>query len=149
LTIVLLAINVSNQSAFAALTAIAIILFYLAYLGVTVPMLSRRMKGTWPKKDHGPYFSLGRWGTLVNVLAVLYGSVIALNIAWPRAAIYNAYGAQHWYWKWSPELFIGIVLLIGAAYYFGVQVKKSPEVLAEHRADAAPDFPAPSGNAAP
>ena len=35
----LLGINVGNQSAFYVITAIAIIMFYLAYLGVTVPML--------------------------------------------------------------------------------------------------------------
>ena len=40
LALVLLAINVGNQSAFYVITAIAIIMFYLAYLGVTVPMLA-------------------------------------------------------------------------------------------------------------
>ena len=39
LALVLLAINVGNQSAFFVITSIAIIMFYLAYLGVTVPML--------------------------------------------------------------------------------------------------------------
>src|SRR3984885_10354975 len=72
LTIALLAVNVSNQSAFAALTSIAIIMFYLAYLGVTVPMLARRLRGTWPTPDHGPFFSLGRWGLPVNIAAVAY-----------------------------------------------------------------------------
>ena len=68
LTLVLLAINVGNQSAFYVLTSLAIIMFYLAYLGVTAPMLVRRLRGDWPKPDHGPYFSLGRWGLLVNIL---------------------------------------------------------------------------------
>ena len=32
-------------------------------------------------------------------------------------------------------LFIGAVVIIGSLYYFPVQVKKPPDVLAEHRAD--------------
>ena len=90
LTLVLLAINVGNQSAFLVLTSLAIIMFYLAYLGVTGPMLVRRFRGTWPKPDHGPYFSLGRWGMLVNIAGGGYGALVAINIAWPRNAIYNS-----------------------------------------------------------
>ena len=61
LAVALLAINVGNQGAFLVITGIAIIMFYIAYLGVTAPMLVRRLRGQWPKPDHGPYFSLGRW----------------------------------------------------------------------------------------
>jgi urea carboxylase system permease len=143
LAIALLAVNVGNTSAFSALTSIAIIMFYLAYLGVTVPMLVRRLRGTWPKKDWGPYFSLGRWGLLVNILAVAYGTLVAIDIAWPRVAVYNFIGARHWYWQWSAELFIGAVIIIGALYYFIVQAKKPPEVLAEHRSDGQFDLPEP------
>ena len=35
--------------------------FYLPYLAVTGSMLRRRMQGQWPRPDHGPYFSLGRF----------------------------------------------------------------------------------------
>jgi urea carboxylase system permease len=159
LTLVLLALNVGNLSAFAALTSIAIIMFYLAYLGVTIPMLMRRLRGTWPKPDHGPYFSLGRWGTLVNVVAVAYGALVAINLAWPRAGVYDSLAGTkdasghvipgHWYWQWSSELFIGAVIIIGALYYFIVQAKKPLEVLAEHRADVPDPFPAPAGDAFP
>jgi urea carboxylase system permease len=150
LTLVLLAINVGNQSAFYVITAIAIIMFYLAYLGVTVPMLVRRLRGTWPKPDHGPYFSLGRWGLPVNIAAVAYGSLVAINIAWPRNSIYNAVGKPHWYWQWAPFLFIGVIVIIGSLYYFLVQAKKPPQVLEEHRADIpSPPTPAPMGDAVP
>ncbi len=135
LAIALLLINVGNQSAFLVLTSLAIIMFYLAYLGVTAPMLVRRLRGDWPKPDHGPYFSLGRWGLLVNALAVIYGSLVVINIAWPRNAIYNALGTKHWYWQYSPFLFVGGTVIIGSIYYFLVQAKKPPEVLEEHRAD--------------
>jgi len=135
LTLALLLVNISNQSAFLVLTSLAIIMFYLAYLGVTGPMLVRRLRGEWPRPDHGPYFSLGRWGTLVNFCAVVYGALVAINIAWPRNAIYNSLGTPHWYWQWSPFLFIGGVIIIGTIYYFTVQVKKGGDVLEEHRAE--------------
>jgi urea carboxylase system permease len=150
LTIALLAINIANQSAFLAITSIAIIMFYMAYLGVTAPMLVRRLRGQWPKPDHGPFFSMGRWGLLVNILAVAYGALIAINLAWPRRSVYNAIGAPHWYFKWAAVLFIGAIVVIGTLYYFLVQVKKSPDVLAEHRAEIpAEPFKAPMGDAVP
>ena len=87
-------------------------------------MLGKRLRGQWPRPDHGPYFSLGRWGLLVNVVAVVYGAVIAVNIAWPRSAVYDALAGTkdssghvipgHWYWQYIAILFIGIVYLIGA-----------------------------------
>src|ERR1700727_10507 len=150
LALVLLVINVGNQSAFLVITSIAIIMFYLPYLGGTVPMLARRLRGTWPTPDHGPFFSLGRWGLPVNIAAVAYGSLVAVNIAWPGNSVYNAVGTPHWYWQWSPVLFIGIVVIIGTLYYFLVQAKKGPEVLAEHRASIPePPSPAPTGDAVP
>jgi hypothetical protein len=84
----------------------------------------------------------------VNIAAVAYGALVALNIAWPRAGVYNAIPPAHWYWKWSAWLFIGGVVIIGGIYYFLVQAKKPPEVLAEHRAQM-PEIPAPRGDAFP
>jgi urea carboxylase system permease len=154
LAIAVAAINVGNQSAFAAITSIAIIMFYLCYLGVTFPMLVHRFRGQWPRPDHGPYFSMGRWGLPVNIVAVTYQVLVVINLAWPRVAIYNGFGAQHWYFKWAAVLFIGLVYIIGFIYYYTVQVKKPPEVLEEHRADipdvtATSPVPAPLGDAAP
>ena len=114
LALVLLVINVGNQNAFLVITSIAIIMFYMAYLGVTAPMLVRRLRGDWPKPDHGPFFSLGRWGLPVNIAAVAYGTLVAINIAWPRNSVYNVVGTPHWYWQWSPVLFIGAVVIIGS-----------------------------------
>ena len=160
LALVILAINLGNQSAFLALTSVAIVMFYIAYLGVTVGMLIRRIKGTWPRAEHGPYFSLGRFGFLVNLIAVVYGAVVAVNIAWPRAAVYDALAGTkdssghvipgHWYWQYIAVLFIGIVFLIGAAYYFAVYRRKPIEVLREHAA-AVPMLPdeGPMGEVAP
>jgi urea carboxylase system permease len=134
LAIALLAFNLTNQSAFASLTSVAIIMFYLAYLCVTAPMLLRRIRGTWPTPNHGPYFSLGRWGVPVNILAVVYGSLVAFNIAWPRTEVYNAVGKHHWYFQWAAYVFIGAVVIAGTLYYTLVHRRKPMEVLPEHRA---------------
>src|SRR5579863_4538711 len=139
ITLGILAINIANQSAFVALTGVAIIMFYLCYLGITGPMLLRRLRGTWPKPDHGPYFSLGRFGLLVNVLAVIYGAVVAFNIAWPRAAVYGS----AWYFKFAPYEFIGATVVLGAIWYFTVYARKPIEVIEAHRADAQFDLQTP------
>jgi urea carboxylase system permease len=150
LALVILAVNYGNQSAFLALTSVAIVMFYVAYLGVTIGMLRKRIRGEWPRPEHGPYFSLGRWGMLVNVVAVVYGAVIAVNIAWPRSAVYDSLAGTkdaaghvipgHWYWQYIAILFIGIVYLIGATYYFTVYRRKPIEVLREHAAEV-PSLP--------
>jgi urea carboxylase system permease len=159
LALVILGVNYGNQSAFLALTSVAIVMFYIAYLGVTVGMLVKRLRGEWPRPDHGPYFSLGRWGMLVNVIAVLYGAIVAINIAWPRSAVYDSLAgtkdasghviAAHWYWQYIALLFIGIVVAIGSAYYFAVYRRKPIEVLREHAAEV-PRLPGQVlGDAAP
>jgi urea carboxylase system permease len=139
LSLALLAVNIANQSAFVALTSVAIIMFYLPYLGVTGSMLLRRLRGEWPRADHGPYFTLGRWGMLVNVVAVVYGAIIAFEIAWPRAAVYGS----AWYFRFGAYEFIGASVLIGAVYYVFVQRNKGDQVLAEHRAGEGFDISRP------
>jgi urea carboxylase system permease len=131
-TLGLLLINVGNQRVFFLLTSVAIVLFYLSYLMVTVPLLRQRLRGAWPRADHGPYFSLGRWGIPVNVLAVAYGIAMTINIAWPRAAVY---GNDLWYFQYGAFVICGLVGLIGGLYYLTVQRRKPVGVIAEHRAD--------------
>jgi urea carboxylase system permease len=131
LALVILAVNLANQSAFATLTSVAIIMFYLPYLAVTGSMLVKRLRGEWPRPEHGPYFNLGRWGLPVNIFAVVYGTVVAFEIAWPRAAVYGT----KWYFRFGAYEFIGASIIIGALYYFLIQKNKGAQVLAEHRAE--------------
>jgi urea carboxylase system permease len=130
----LLATNIANQSAFTTLTSVAIVIFYLAYLAVTGPMLVQRFRGRWPRQEHGPYFRMGRWGLVVNLLAVVYGAAIAFNIAWPRTAVY---GDAHWYFHYGAYLFIGIVIAGGLACYYGNVRRRPAAILDEHSASAA------------
>src|SRR5262249_40064874 len=62
------------------------------------------------------HFSLGRWGLPINILAVAYGLLMAINIAWPRPAVYDPAGG-HWYYRWFPELVLAPVAVAGAAIY--------------------------------
>lgn len=135
-SLALLAINIVNQSAFLTLTSVAIVMFYLPYLAVTGSMLWRRLRGEWPRANHGPYFNLGRFGLLVNTIAVVYGVLAAFNIAWPRTAVYGT----KWYFQYGAYEFIGASFVIGCLYYFLVQRNKSDAVLAEHRAEI-PELP--------
>ncbi|MEU9609736.1 amino acid permease [Streptomyces sp. NPDC048057] len=136
--VAVLVVNIDQPQIFSVITSIAIIMIYLAYLLVTVPMLVQRLRGTWRPVDGG--FSLGRWGLPVNVVAVVWGAVMSLNLAWPRAEVYNATGEQHWYLRWGAFLFIGVVAAGGFAYYWFVQRRRTG-VLAEHRAVVPPRDP--------
>jgi hypothetical protein len=51
----------------------------------------------------------------VNVLALLYGVAMTVNLAWPRAAVYDPAGG-HWYLQWFSVLFLAGALAAGAAY---------------------------------
>jgi urea carboxylase system permease len=134
-TIGLLLLNVGNQRAFFVLTSVAIIMFYIAYLCVTGPLLIARMRRKWPSPEHGPYFSLGRWGLPVNLLAVVFQVGVMVNLAWPRVAVY---GGDHWYYQWGAFVFVGILGGLGAAYYLFALRGRKTTVLAEHRAGLAP-----------
>jgi urea carboxylase system permease len=133
LTILLLVLNVGNQRAFFVLTSVAIIMFYIAYMCVTGPLLIARLRGKWPTPEHGPYFSLGRWGVVVNLLAVAFQILVMINLAWPRPAVY---GADHWYFQWGAFTFTGVLGGVGIIYYLARLRGRPAAVLAEHRAAA-------------
>jgi urea carboxylase system permease len=133
IAVIILVVNIRQPQIFTVITSIGIIMIYIAYLLVTGPMLLARMRGEWPREEAKTrgYFSLGRWGFPVNLLAVLWGVGMALNLAWPRKEIYNAVEPFHWYLQWGAFLFIGIVAIGGFAYYWFVQRHKTG-VLADH-----------------
>ncbi len=122
LTILLLLLNLGNQRAFFILTSTAIILFYIPYLMVTAPMLLRRLRGQWPRPDHGIFFRMGRWATVINAFAVLYGVAMTVNLLWPRAAVY---GNDHWYYQWGALLSTIVVIAIGAALIWARRARSS------------------------
>ncbi|WP_328862538.1 APC family permease [Streptomyces sp. NBC_00306] len=128
--VLILVINVNQPQIFSVITSIAIIMIYVAYLLVTTPMLIKRLRGKWTPAEGK--FSLGKFGLPINLLAVLWGLAMSINLAWPRAEVYNATGPQHWYLRWGAFVFVGIVGLGGFAYYWFVQRHRTG-VLESHR----------------
>jgi urea carboxylase system permease len=137
LAIVILVVNIRQPQIFVVITSIGIIMIYIAYLLVTMPMLKARLQGRWrPEDTPEGYFTLGKWGLPINIAAVVWGLGMAINLAWPRASIYNATEPFHWYLKWGAVLFIGVVMFGGFAYYWFVQRHKTG-TLAGHAYEAA------------
>ena len=112
----ILVVNIGQPHIFTVLTSIAIIMIYLAYLMVTGPMLKKRLRGEWPPRDlkEGGYFTMGRWGLPVNIVALVWGIGMALNLAWPREAVYG----EPWYNTWGAFVYIGVILGSGLLWYF-------------------------------
>jgi len=86
LALLILVVNIRQPQIFTVITSIGIIMIYIAYLLVTIPMLLARLRGQWPRDEEATrgYFSLGRFGLVVNALAVGWGLFMATNLAWPR-----------------------------------------------------------------
>lgn len=127
--VLILVININQPNIFTVLTSIAIIMIYLAYLLVTAPLLLKRFRGEWPPRDlaEGGYFTMGRWGLIVNIVAVVWGIGMALNLAWPRSAVYGT----PWYNTWGAFVYIGVIFGAGMLWYLTVGRRKVG-VLASH-----------------
>jgi amino acid transporter len=116
LSIGVLLINLGQTSVFATVTAISVVVVYLAYLFVTIPLLVQRMRRNSAHVPDPAYFTLGRWGLPVNVVAVLFGLFMLVNIGWPRAEIYDLDG-RGWYFQWSAPLSILMIVALGLVAY--------------------------------
>ncbi|GJF27474.1 amino acid permease [Kitasatospora sp. NE20-6] len=116
-----LLLNLVSPAAFLALSTTCIVLVYTAYALVVGALLVRRLRGlpvgdgTVADESGRPLFSLGRWALPVNVLALVYGVAMAVNLAWPRAAVYDPEGG-HWYLQWFSLLVLAAALVTGVLY---------------------------------
>jgi hypothetical protein len=117
-----LGVNVGQAQLFTALTSVAVVIVYCAYLLVTIPLLLRRLRGL-PQAGAGQ-FSLGRLGLPVNVLAVLYGAFMVINMGWPRAEVYDPAGG-HWYLKYFALLFCTAAGVIGWVMYRAINASRA------------------------
>ena len=128
--ILILVANIGVPEVFTAVTSVAIIMIYIAYLLVTIPMLVKRLRGQWPDPDGSgiKYFSMGRIGLPVNILAVLWGAGMAINLAWPREEVYGS----GWL-SYIAFIFIGIIALAGLSWFL-LRGRHHLGCLPEHRA---------------
>lgn len=146
-----LVVNIGQSALFTALASLCIAMLYLAYLGVTVPLLVRRIRarrtGGFPAgvdETGRPLFSLGRWGIPLNVVAVAYQVVMVVNLAWPRQAVYDLTG-HTWWLQWSAILFIALTLAVGVLVHLRNCARDGVMTITT----IVPGTPAPTGAMAP
>jgi amino acid transporter len=111
-------------------------LIYLSYFMCNVGVAMARRRG-WPHKP--AWFNLGRWGMLVNILALIYGGVMIVNVGlWASPELFGDFGGSgRAYWNplinglfqvngqklealppWPLyESLVGLLLVVGAIYY--------------------------------
>jgi amino acid transporter len=135
LAIAVLLINLGNPAAFAAVTSTSVVIVYLAYLLVTGPALAARLGRRLPSKQPGG-FSLGRWGLPVNLIAVVYGAAMMVNIAWPRQAVYDPAGTS-WVLQYLALLFVAALVVTGAVVHRLLRHQAAPAVIAVEAATVA------------
>jgi urea carboxylase system permease len=115
-----LVVNVGNAGLFLGLASVCITLLYIAYLLVTVPLFVQRIKGDplpdGVDEDGKKLFSLGRFGLLLNGVAVVYGLAMAINLGWPRAEVYDPAG-EGWYLHYLPLITLAVTAVGGILAY--------------------------------
>ncbi len=132
-----IAVAVLSALPFLISTAIGIIvtgatgLIYLSYFMNNVASLTARFKG-WPH-EKSP-FSLGRWGILINILALTYGGLMIINFLWfgGLRSVYTNPALNLVFTDWAKipvlnilgnipifEFSLLILFVAGAIYWFG------------------------------
>lgn len=110
-------------------------LIYLSYLLCNIGVLAARRRG-WPHKP--AWFNLGRWGMPVNVLAIVWGGAMLLNIGIWQSDLFGVFGGAgrgytnptidiffipfgqtlDWLPKWPTfEALVGVIFVFGVLYY--------------------------------
>ena len=82
-----LAVMSGNGSIYLAIAATGMI--YLSYILCNFGVLIARTRG-WPHR--GAWFSLGSWGTIINILALVWGTAMVINIGIWTSPIFGDFG---------------------------------------------------------
>jgi urea carboxylase system permease len=108
-------------------------MIYLAYILGNIAILIARFRG-WPQESTP--FKLGGWGTIVNILALVWGIAMEINFLWPRVSSNPPLSALPNVTIASPigdipvfEFTLGVILLVGLIYYLVAQ-RKAPQTAA-------------------
>ncbi len=111
-------------------------LIYLSYFLCNLGLAFARRRG-WPHTK-AP-FSLGRWGMLINILALIWGAVMIVNVSlWASPQLFGDFGSDgRNFWNplinsflqingqkldWLPawplfETVVGLLIILGGIYY--------------------------------
>jgi amino acid transporter len=114
-------------------------MIYLSYFLCNLGVLVARTRG-WPKRD--AFFTLGNMGTVINVVALVYGGLMIINIGLWISPIFGDFGTDlrglsnpfiNTFLSWSGEVLadlpaipvfetlVGLVVVVGAIYYLVAQ----------------------------
>jgi urea carboxylase system permease len=121
-------------------------LIYLSYFLCNLGVAFARARG-WPRTR--AWFNLGRWGMPINILALLWGGVMLVNIGlWASPELFGDFGGPgRGYWNplinglftvggqklealpaWPLfETLVGVLLVTGAIYYLLALRGRAPE----------------------
>ena len=108
-------------------------MIYLSYILGNIAILLARLRG-WPKES-AP-FKLGSWGTILNVLGLIWGIAMEINFLWPRditvggqnpplSALPNANITGFLGSLPVFESTLAVILIVGAIYWFFAQRGKA------------------------
>lgn len=97
-----------SDNALTRIVSFAALGIYLGFMMVVLAALRARLKGWVPSGR----FSLGTWGLLVNVAALVYQIAASVNMAWPRTP------DAPWYDNYLVLLSAAIVVGVGLLYLF-------------------------------
>ena len=126
-------------------------MIYISYFLCNLGVLVARRRG-WPHQ--GAWFKLGSWGTIINILALVWGGLMVINIAiWTDPNLFGVYGndlrntwsnpfinqvikiggtLQDKLPAWPIfETTVGAVIVVGALYYLVAQRGKLDKVQVE------------------
>ncbi len=100
-------------------------LIYLSYILGNIAILIARQRG-WPKES-AP-FKLGSWGTIINVLGLVWGISMFVNFLWPRGSSNPPVSSLPNLPDLGPlgsiplfEATLGIILIVGFIYWLVAQ----------------------------
>jgi amino acid transporter len=107
---------------------------YIAYQMVVLGGLVKRSKG-WPTEK--AHFNLGKWGWPVNILALVYGVFMIINLSWPR----QLYGTQ-WYNNYIVVVSIAVWFIVGVIVYLIQRIRRVDLSATIHEIELPPMAPA-------
>ena len=126
-------------------------MIYLSYFLCNIGVLVARQRG-WPRK--GAWFTLGSWGTIINIAALIWGGLMIVNIGiWTDQGLFGVFGNDLRNTWSNPfintflkvggtlidglpawpifETTVGTVVILGAIYYVVAQRGREDHVEAD------------------
>ncbi|MEU9454881.1 amino acid permease [Streptomyces sp. NPDC048277] len=140
--VAILVYNIGQPAIFLTVTSTTIVFALVSYILVVAPFTRAKMNGSWGRPDPR-YFSLGKLGLPICLAALVWASVMVVNVVWPRRVLYNPAPPFHWYLQWGGLLFPVVLLTLSFGVYWFTQRKKIG-ILPEHASEVASSSETPA-----